>query len=256
MQPFLTLVRRELGTYFVSPLGYVIIACIQLMLGCTLLILLVEFSSDKANTETILDVPLTEHFFNAGLFWLILLVTAPLITMRTFAHEKFSGTYETLMTAPVGDAQVVLAKFTGSMLFYLAAWAPVIGYPHLLRYYSYELPPVEPGVLASTFLGVFLFCALYTAIGCFASSLTRSQIIAAMTTFVIGLGMFLLSFLSLLIPAQPGWRSKFYSQISMIEHMRDFAHGVVDTRHLVFYASLIVFFLFLTVKVVESRRWK
>jgi ABC-2 type transport system permease protein len=251
MQAYLTLVRREVSAYFLSFTGYVIVAGLQLLLGWSLVIMLQTLAEMKT-----FDVPVTEAFYNNGLFWLILLLTAPLITMRSFAMEKFSGTYETLMTAPVSDLQVVLAKFTGAVLFYLAAWLPLLAYPYLLRQYSVDLPAVDHGTVASTLLGLFLFGALYMALGCFASSLTRSQVVAAMNGFALGLGLFLLSFLSLLLPPKPGWQSKLFAHVSMIEHMRDFSRGVVDTRHVVFYASLTVFFLFLTLKVVESRRWK
>jgi len=96
---------------------------------------------------------------------------------------------------------------------------------------------------------------LYMSMGCFASALTRSQIIAAMNSLVMGLGLFLLS-LRNLVPAPPSdWAAKVVSYVSLVEPLEDFARGFVDTRHLVFYASLTIFFLFLTLKVVESRRW-
>ena len=250
MQPYLTLVRRELGAYFVSLTGYTIIASVQFLVALSFVILLADLNGKP------FDVPFTEAFFNNGLFWLILLLAAPVITMRSFALEKFTGTYETLMTTPVSDLQVVLAKFTGALLFFLATWLPLLAYPYLLRRYSVDFAQVETGTVTSTFLGISLFGGLYMALGCFASALTRSQIIAAMNTLVLGLGLFLLSFLSVLLPPQPGWQTKLLAHVSMIEHMRDFSRGLVDTRHVVFYLSLTIFFLFLTLKVVESRRWK
>jgi ABC-2 type transport system permease protein len=250
MQPLLTLIRRELGSYFVSLAGYVIIAVVQLLVGQGFLLLLESLNGKP------FDVPVTEAFFNNGLFWLILLIAGPVITMRTFASEKFSGTYETLMTTPVSDAQVVLAKFIGALLFFLFTWLPVTAYPYLLRHFSVDLPVMDNGMLASTLFGFFLFGSLYVSLGCFASSLTRSQIIAAMNAFAMGLGLFLLSFLSLILPVQSGWLTKLLAHISMIEHMRDFSRGVVDTGHVVYYASFTIFFLYLTFKVVESRRWK
>src|SRR5262245_65212306 len=126
--------RRELGSYFISVTGYVIIAAIQLLMGQGLLILLESLNGKP------FDVPVTEAFFNNGLFWLILLVAVPVITMRSFALEKFSGTYETLMTTPVSDVQVVLAKCVGALLFFLTTLLPVSGYPYLLTHYSVDLP--------------------------------------------------------------------------------------------------------------------
>jgi ABC-2 type transport system permease protein len=250
MQPFLTLVRRELGMCYVSLIGYVIVAAIQFLLGLSFVIVL------RALVNKPFDVPVTEAFFNNGLFWLVMLLAPPIITMRTFAQEKSSGTYETLMTTPVGDAQVVLAKFTGALCFFMSAWLPLLAYPFLLKRFSVDLSQVDTGALGGTFLGIFLFGSLYIALGCFASSLTRNQLIAATVSFAIGMVMFLLGFLALLEPLQTGWQHQLASHISMIEHMRDFSRGVIDTRHVVLYLTLTVFFLFLNVKVVESRRWK
>jgi len=250
MQPYLTLVRRELGAYFVSPTGYIIIAGVQLLLGLSFALVLQALNGVPS------DMPVTQKFHETGLFWLILLLATPVITMRTFALEKFSGTYETLMTTPVSDLQVVLAKFTGALAFFLLAWSPVMAYPYLLHHYAADFPPVDPHVVASTFLGIALFGSVYMALGCFASALTRAQIIAAMNTFAFGLGLFLLSYLSSVFKPRPGWQTKLFDLASMIEHMREFSRGVVDTRHVIYYVSLTVFFLFLTLKVVESRRWK
>src|SRR5690606_8597382 len=113
-------------------------------------------------------------------FWVILLLTTPVITMRTFALEKFSGTFETLMTTPVKDSVVVLAKFTGSMLFYLCAWLPLILYMLLVqRYTKGPAALLDWATVGSTFLGIVLIGAVYVAMGCFASALTRSQLMAA-----------------------------------------------------------------------------
>jgi ABC-2 type transport system permease protein len=250
MQAFITLVRRELTGYFLSPAGYVVIAAIQVLFGLSFSMLL------KLLNGRPFDMPVTEKFYDTGFFWLILLLVSPIITMRTFALEKFSGTFETLMTTPVGDLQVVLAKFTGALAFYLLAWAPILAYPYLLRHYSVDLSRVDTGILASSCLGNLLFGAFYISIGCFASSLTRSQIVAAINTFLIGTGLFMLSFLSLVLPPQPDLQSQVLAHISMMDHMREFSRGIVDTRHVVFYLSMTTFFLYLTFKVIEARRWK
>ena len=250
MQAYLTLVRRELGAYFVSLTGYVVSAGALLLMGLSFSLLLKSLNAEP------FDQPITEVFYNTGFFWLILLLASPVITMRSYAQEKNSGTYETLMTTPVGDLQVVLAKFTGALVFHLLVWLPLLAYPFILRKYSTDSIIVAPGPLASTFLGIFLLGCLYMSLGCLASSLTRSQIIAAMNAFALGVALFLLGFLSLLEPLRSGWQYEVINHVSMLEHMRDFARGVIDTRHIVFYVTLTVFFLFLNYKVVESRRWK
>ncbi len=250
MQAYVTLVRRELGSFLLSPNGYVIIASVLLLLGWSFVDLLVKLNGTPTG------MPLTELFFSTFYFWLILLLTAPVLTMRSFAQEKFSGTYETLMTAPVSDLQVVLAKFTGTMVFYWLTWLPLLGCILVIRYYTGEARVLDLRLAASTYLGLTLIGALYMSLGCFASALTRSQILAAMNSFVLGLSLFLLSMRSL-VPAPPNdWTGRFFAYISLSEHMEAFVRGVVDTRHVVFYGTLTLFFLFLTLKVVESRRWK
>ena len=249
MRAYLTLVRRELGAFFVSLTGYVIIASVLLLLGISFTGIL------DALNDSPTDVPLTELFYRSYYFWIILLLTAPIITMRSFAFEKGTGTYETLMTTPVSDLQVVLAKFTGTLAFYVLTWLPLFGCVAVVRYLTGETKVLDPWTTASTFLGFVLMGCLYMSMGCFASALTRSQIIAAMNSLVLGLGLFLLSLRSL-VPMPPAdWATKLFAYVSLSEHLEDFSRGFVDTRHLVFYASLSIFFLFLTLKVVESRRW-
>lgn len=250
MRAFLTLTRRELTAHFVSLPGYVVIAGVQLLLGQSFWTLL-----DALNGKPF-DMPVTEKFFDTGFFWLVLLLITPMITMRTYAQERATGTFETLMTTPISEAQVVLAKFCGALTFFVIAWLPASAYPFLLQHYAEGMTAVDAGPVAATFLGIALLGGFYMALGCFASSLTRSQIVAAMTTFAIGLGLFLLGYLSQIRPPEPGWQAQLLTHLSMLEHMRDFSRGVVDTRHVFFYLSLTAFFLFLTLRVLESRRWK
>jgi ABC-2 type transport system permease protein len=250
MQAYRTLVRRELGAYFLSWIGYVVIAAAVFLIGLSFVILMTALN-DQAT-----DQPLTQVFYRTYFFWLILVPAAPVITMRVFAQEKASGTFETLMTTPVSDLQVVLAKFTGSMVFYMLMWLPLLPCLFVVRYYSGEKAVLDAGVVASTFLGIFLLGGLYVALGCFASSLTRSHLVAVMVGLAAGVSLLLLSFLSLLFTSDPGWQAQFYAHVGLIEHMNDFTSGVVDSRPVVFYLSLTVFFLFLTLKVIESRRWK
>src|SRR5438034_10164569 len=153
MQAYLTLVRRELGGFFVSLTGYVIIASVLLLLGLSFTGILGILNDNPT------DVPLTELFYKTDYFWFILLLTAPVITMRSFAFEKWSGTYETLMTTPVSDLQVVLAKFAGTLLFYIVSWLPLFGCIAVVRYFTREPTLLDPWPSASTFFGI-------TLIGC------------------------------------------------------------------------------------------
>ena len=251
MLAFVTLVRRELGSHFLSMTGYVIIATVLLLLGLSFMDILAKLNN------TPVDRPITEIFYVTLYFWIILLLTTPVITMRTFALEKFSGTFETLMTAPVSDLSVVLGKFFGSLIFYTIAWLPLLAYMLILqRYIRNPAGALDLFSILSTYIGIVLIGGLYIAMGCFASALTRSQLIAAALSYGFGLTLFLLSLRSLVPLEAVGWEADFFKHISMTEHMQDFAGGVLELSSLTYYVTLTAFFLFLTWKVIESRRWK
>jgi ABC-2 type transport system permease protein len=250
MQALLTLTRRELGSYFASLTGYVIIAAGAFLTSLSFVLLFTQLRQEPS------PMPVTEMFYITPFFWLILLLACPVITMRTFALEKFSGTYETLMTAPVRDGHVVLAKFIAAMLFYLVMWLPLLACLGVVRHYSGDPMALETGALASTYLGILLIGALFISCGCFASSLTRSQTLAAILSLAFCTTLFLLSFLAGWVAGMPGWAAQLLGSMALFEQMHDFARGVIDTRPVVFFLSLTAFFLFLTLRVVESRRWK
>ena len=250
MSVFLALVRRELGVAFNSMTGYVVVAVTLLLTGFSL----VDISSKLANLPD--DKPVVETFYQSAYFWVILLVVSPVITMRTFAAEKSSGTYETLMTAPVGDTQVVLAKFTGALTFFALTWLPLLAVLAVLRQVSGQAAFFEPHVTAVAFVGVFLVGSLFMAMGCLASALTNSQVIAAMVSFLLGVGLWLISLPSTIDDTTVSKWSRVWEHLSVVRHMQDFSRGVLDSRHLTFYVTATVLFLFLTQRTVESRRWK
>jgi ABC-2 type transport system permease protein len=249
MQAYWTLVRRELAGFFLSLGGYIIIAAALFLMGYSFVVILVMLQKPT-------PIPVTELFYSTPFFWLILLLTTPVITMRLFAQEKFTGTFETLMTTPVSDLQVVAAKFTSALLFYVLMWLPFLGCLLVVRHYTNDTGALDGGVVGSTFLGIVLLGALLVSLGCCASALTRSQAIAAMISMGFGASVFLLGYLASRLPAQKTWQMQVLSCFDLFEQMRDFARGVVDTRPVVLLVSLTLFFLFLTLRVVESRRWK
>jgi len=250
MQAYWTLTRRELAGYFLSLTGYVIIAAALFLLGFSFVVLLVNLQQETT------PMPITELFYMTPFFWFILLLSTPVITMRLFALEKFSGTFETLMTAPVTDVQVVLAKFTSGVVFYIVMWLPLLACLFVVRHYASDPSALELGTVAGTFLGIFFLGCLFISIGCCASALTRSQVTAAMISLVFGGGLFLIGVLAYHVPLHATWQTEVLASLSFFEQMHDFARGVVDTRPIVLYLTLTLFFLFLTLRVVESRRWK
>ena len=250
MHVFLTLMRRELGTFFVSLTGYVITSGVALLSGLTFWVLIRNMGGAGY------QLPVTELFFQSPMFWFILLIANAVITMRLYAHEKYSGTYETLMTTPVGDLQVVSAKFAAAWVFYMIMWLPFLGCCYIIQHYARQSGALDTGVLISTFTGIGLFGAFFISFGGLASALTESQMVAAMLSLLMGMALFALSYV-----AGPGfsggsWQEQVMSRFGFFEQMQEFAHGVIDTRSVLLLLSLTFFFMFLTLRVVESRRWK
>lgn len=251
MQAFLTLVRRELGAYFVAVTGYVIIAAAAFLMGWSFDVLLRGLQSEPT------PLPLTEIFYDTLMFWIILLLLAPVITMRLFAQEKAAGTFETLMTTPVSDFQVVLAKFTGAYIFFMVMWLPLLACLWIVTHFGGSAVGLDVGGMAATFLGIFLLGAVFIALGCLASAITRTQMVAAMVSLAAGFSLFMASFLPERVGGDVGgWREQLLTCFAFRDQMRDFARGAVDTRPVVFYLALTFLFLFLTLRVLESRRWK
>jgi ABC-2 type transport system permease protein len=250
MQAYLTLTRRELGSYFLSITGYVIIASAVFLMGMSFVVLVWK----AQGTPT--PMPVTELFYVTSFFWYILLLATPVITMRLYALEKFSGTFETLMTTPVSDLQVVLGKFTAALLFYAIMWLPLLGCLLILRHFTSDHSALDAGTIASTFLGVLLLGGLFISLGCCASAITRSQVAAAIIALAFGATMFLLAYLPDKFPAKASWRDQALAAFAFFDQMHDFVRGVVDTRPVVLLVSLTMFFLFLNLRIIESRRWK
>jgi ABC-2 type transport system permease protein len=250
MRIFLTLLRRELAAFFLSVTGYVIIAAVTLLSGLAFVVLLTTLGTDPF-TATV-----TEMFYSTFFFWLILLLATPVITMRLFALEKSSGTFETLMTTPVGDLQVVAAKFTAAVVFYMVTWLPMLACLFIVRHFTSQSGALDAGTVGGMYLGIFFTGSLFLSLGCFASAISQSQMTAAMISFVLGVSLFALGFLAKQIPVAAQWQTQVLSYFSLFDQMNDFARGVVDSRTVVFYAGATFFFLFLTLRAVESRRWK
>lgn len=250
MRAVLTLVRRELSAYFFSMSGYIVLAAALFLMGLSFVVLLQNLQHEPT------ALPVTELFYITPFFWFIPLLSAPVITMRLFAHEKFAGTFETLMTAPVTDLQVVLAKFAAALVFYVIMWLPLLGCLWVVRYYTSDSSAFETSIVGCTFLGIFLLGALFLSVGCCASALTRSQVTAAMISLLFGASLFLVGVLANQVPVQANWQSQVLATFSFFDQMHDFARGVIDTRPVILYVSLTLFFLFLTLRIVESRRWK
>ena len=236
MRNIWAIARRELRSYFTSPLAYVVTALFLIMTSILFALIL-----NQTNEATLRPL-----FGNLAV---IFLLTMPFLTMRLLAEEQRTGTMELLLTAPVRDSELVLGKFLGVFLLLLAMLACTAIYPLVLVLAGNP----DRGPVLAGYLGVILQGAAFLAIGLFASSLTQNQIIAAMLTFVI----LLLMWLSDAIGNYTGGRiGDFFRFLSITRHVDEFPRGIVDTRHLVYFASVIGVALFLTVQSVQARRWR
>ena len=250
MKRFFTLFGREVAHVFHQPMAY-------LVLFFFLILTSVNFQSGVTalNREATMT-SLLEVFFNSILFWFPFLLAFPLITMRTFSEEYKLGTIETLMTAPVRDGEVVLAKFAGAFLFYLVLWAPTLLYFVAFQWISGKSAAESMGCFLGAYSMLALAGAFYLSLGCLASSLTKNQVVAAFASFAFVSLMFFLSLLSFIfLSASPVLRQLTY-YFSTIEHMADFSRGIFDTRPIVFYVSMTLFMLFLTYHAFQYRRWR
>jgi ABC-2 type transport system permease protein len=249
MRLFRILTIKELKGYFLTPFGWVVLAFVTIMQGISL------STAMKGFRDTPVKDSLVYVTFHTPLFWFYFLFIFPLITMRLFAEEERSGTLETLLTAPVRTWQVVLSKYAAAMLFYTTLWIPALIQFKMFEWVT-DLPPAyTPGALLGTFAILMLMGAAFTAVGCLASALTSSQIIAGMITIGLLVIQYFLGFVTVI------WGESFvgapsFHYISSQRHLHYFASGLLDTRPLVYFLSTAVFVLFLTYQVVDYRRWK
>jgi ABC-2 type transport system permease protein len=238
---------RELRSYFVSPLAYLVMTCFLLYNGIVFSAIL-SFLNNPANPGT--ERPM-DNIFQGFFFWIILSFVCTVLTMRLISEELRSGSIEVLMTAPVTEAQVVLGKYLAALTFFCALWVPTVAYAGIVAHYS----RVDWGPIAGGYFGIFCLGALYLSVGILFSALTRSQLLAAIMTFVVLVGVFfLVGLLDNLVNGEILKQALGY--VNLLNHMEEFHKGIVDTRRLVYYVSAICFFLFLASRALEARKWR
>lgn len=249
MRTLLILLRKELKTYFQNPFGWVVIAFVALANGFGLSTAMKGFLDTPSQQSLIFTT------FHSPVFWFWFLFIFPLITMRTFAEEERTGTLETLLTAPVRTWQVVFSKYGAAMIFYSVLWIPTVIQFQMFSWVAGLPPAWSPGSLIGAYTIIFLMGAAFTSIGCLASALTSSQIIAGLLTIGILVIHYFLGYVTLI------WGDSFkaasiFHYISCQEHLHFFTKGLIDTRPLVYYPSLALLVLFITYQAVDYRRWK
>lgn len=230
------LLKRELTAYFLSPAAYVVLALFLLLSGFFFSTWVIP--SRQADLRPVLS--------NMALLFLFL---APALTARLWAEERRQGTDAFLMTAPVSLTQVAAAKFLAALLLFLLYLVITLVYPIILEIWG---QPDWDATLTG-YLGLLLLGGTALAVGLFASSLTDSQMVAALLSFVILLCFWLLAWVGDLLPARWAPVLRFFS---LTGHYGDFAKGVLDSRHIIYFLSLIGGFLTLTVQRLEAARWR
>lgn len=275
------LLQKELRHFFYSPIAYVVTAGFLFINGFVFLFVVDYYRSGSPNN------PPGRIFFGDGnfFFWIMIMITVPAITMRLFAQEKSSGTIEPLLTAPVREGQVVIAKYLASFYFYCFMWLPTLVFIFLL--YKYADPTLTLGKLTegtklytptgwqevygrlnkvmdlgpilTGYFGTLAMGAAFLGIGCLMSSIARDQVVAYILGFVSLLFLFSVGFLDSIVQVDPSWfpgLKKTIQHVSFMEHFKHFPLGIVDTRPLVYYATIVVFTLFFSARVLESRKWR
>lgn len=239
MRNIATMIQRELGAYFLSPIAYAVSAVFLFATG-----LAFGLGTFRNGAEASL-----RSLFE---FWmmLILVFVLPMLCMRLLSEEFRSGSFESLMTAPISEVEVVLGKFFGALAFYLVLLVALLLYPLLLSMFG----PVDGWLLLCNYIGLLLIGALYISVGLFFSACTKHQIVAVLLTFAV---LALATFASQgLAQNVEGWTRAVLQHLSIRTHFFDFVRGMVDTNHVVFFLTTTGLFLFLTVKRVEMRRWQ
>lgn len=254
MSNILTIFRKELNSYFNSPIAYLVMAFFGLIAGYFFYVYVAIFVSRSMESQMMgrgmpMDVnewvirPLLSNLSVIGLFMI------PMITMRLFAEEKRSGTIELLATSPVRDIEVIIGKWLAAVVLYASVLAlSGLSVATLFLYGKPDLAPILTG-----YLGLLLQGGALLAIGTFISTTTKNQIIAAFATFAICLLLWVLDWVSSFETA--AW-AKVIAYMSVITHLDPFAKGVLDSKDIIFYLSVIFFGLFLTARSMESLRWR
>ena len=237
MRNTFTIAWKETKAYFTTPTAYIVGAMFLVLTG-------IFFVFDM--TRPFAEASVRNFVSWASLFIMFL---APLLTMRLLAEEQKLGTLELLLTAPVQDWEVVLGKYIASFITLMVTVAFTFYYVVLL--YVFATP--DTGPILSAYFGLVLYGSAALAIGLMASSLSGNQIVAA----VVGIGILLtLSFIDRIASIVEGLAADVLNGVSMNAHFTDFARGVIDTSHIVYYISMAAVFLFIAVRSLETRRWR
>lgn len=255
MSNIFAIARKELRSYFASPIAYIVIGLFALLYGYFFVAILSLFLRQSMQLNQFEMGPATMNVNQQVIrpmvqnVTVLLLFLMPMITMRTYSEEKRSGTIELLLTSPLTDFQIIMGKFFGAMGLWMIMLAVTL--PHLGILFYFGNPEWKPVVTA--YIGLLLLGACFVSLGLFISSLTSNQIVAGISTFAVFLFLWIITWIGTVTGPTA---TKLTTYISINEHLDDFGKGVVDTTHIIYYLSFVTFSLFLTAKSVDSERWR
>jgi ABC-2 type transport system permease protein len=256
MRNLIAIAEKELKGYFASPIAYIVIGLWSFLYGWFYINILALFvrqsmqmgqfgmqGPQSMNINQQMVRPLLQDVL------ILVLFLMPMITMRTYAEEKRSGTIELLLTSPVSDFQIIMGKFLGALSLY----AVMLGVTliHVALLFVYGRPEWKP--ILTAYVGLLLFGGCFLSLGLLISSLTKNQIVAGVVTFAVFLILWVINWIGSFSGPTV---DKLVQYLSIVDHFDDFAKGVLDTTHLIYYVSFITFGLFLTAKSVDSERWR
>ena len=256
MANVLAIAWRDIRSVFTSPIAYVVLTGFELLAGWFFFNLFAQFNrivgvypnlpgydTTWINLNDAIIAPLLQNLS------VVLVIVVPMLTMRSFAEERSSGTYELLFTSPVRVAEMVAGKFLAGLVMVILMVGLTLLFPIILIAYGNP----ETGLIVSGYLGLLCMAAALVAVGNFTSALTSNQIIAAVSALVISLLLFVINW-----PAEGAGETMkaVLLYLSITEHFGVLVRGVIDTKDIIYFVSLTVVFLFLTHRAVESARWR
>lgn len=249
MRHFFTLLRHELWKLFINPSTYIAAFLFLLIMGFMFQRILDIYTSNPQDDSPSLT------FFKA--FFIPVFFMVPLLTMRSIADERSSGTIENLMTTPITVTEVVLSKFCAAYIYYIILWFFTACFHILFFAYAQKGSIVDPYPIIGGYTYIAISGMLFLSLGIFASSLTSSQLIAGIVGFSLIFGFIVVGSsikeLNIVLEPRPQWLDDLASHLNSLEHMNDFSSGVIDTRGIVLYVSCALTSLFLSILILEYR---
>jgi ABC-2 type transport system permease protein len=251
MRSMYAIYRKEMGHYFVSPVAYVIVSLFLVLSAFFFNLYLGDILQQSFGQSGGFDAPGQILRAFLGLVALLILFLMPMLTMGLFAEERKRGTMELLMTSPIREIDIVLGKYFASLTLFAVMLLPTATFLVIIWLHTDPAPPLR--ILLAGYLGVLLFGGCLLALGSFLSSLTENQIVASALTFGAFLMLWAIDFGSRGAGTSVG---QVVQYLSVINHFDDFTRGIIDTSGVIYYVTFIVLFLFLTVRSIDSMRWR